>query len=442
MIDRVIDFFEKNKLQLNNKKIVIAVSAGVDSMVLLEIFIELKARFDFAIEVAHINHQVRKQSKDEEKYIKTFCLRHNIKCHLHRLEANDDANFQDYARRERYAFFDGVMKEINADYLLTGHHADDNTETVIMRIMRGSGLKGYAGIAPVVNAGDYLLVRPLSNITKAEIYAYAEMTGVKYFQDESNFSDIYTRNRIRRNIVPSLVAEETDIHDKFREFSETLTGAWEVVATRVGEIINEMIESDGKKISFSRDEFAKLSEFLQYEVLFAILKRYRPSKSNVGEIIKLIHSAKKNLKVYFKNQFTVVKEYGVVSLYDGEIIKPVFDVEISKPGIYAINDSISVNVLKINQMDILKPDEVWYNNAMLPVRVRSRKPGDRILLSSGYKKIKDLLIDKKIGILTREKILVIEKDGEIIAVPGIARSRRLQKIKERNILIRVERYEG
>ena len=73
MIDRVIDFFEKNKLQLNNKKIVIAVSAGVDSMVLLEIFIELKARFDFAIEVAHINHQVRKQSKDEEKYIKTFC---------------------------------------------------------------------------------------------------------------------------------------------------------------------------------------------------------------------------------------------------------------------------------------------------------------------------------------------------------------------------------
>jgi tRNA(Ile)-lysidine synthetase-like protein len=78
----------------------------------------------------------------------------------------------------------------------------------------------------------------------------------------------------------------------------------------------------------------------------------------------------------------------------------------------------------------------------LPVRVRSRKPGDRILLSSGYKKIKDLLIDKKIGILTREKILVIEKDGEIIAVPGIARSRRLQKIKERNILIRVERYEG
>ena len=64
---------------------------------------------------------MRKQSKDEEKYIKTFCLRHNIKCHLHRLEANDDANFQDYARRERYAFFDGVMKEINADYLLTGH---------------------------------------------------------------------------------------------------------------------------------------------------------------------------------------------------------------------------------------------------------------------------------------------------------------------------------
>lgn len=442
MIEQVIAFFEKLNLSLDNKKVVIAVSTGVDSMVLLDVFLKLRERFGLDVHVAHVNHQRRDQAKEEEKYIKTFCLRHNIKCDVLHLEANEGENFHDYAHRARYAFFDRIMKETKADYLLLGHHADDNMETVIMRIIRGSNLKGYAGIAPVVSGDVYLIARPLAAVSKAEIIKYAAAAEIRYFIDESNLSDAYTRNRIRQNIVPALRAEDADVDRKFTEFSESLAAAWEIVAERVNEVIATLVRIDAGKISFSATGFAELSEFLQYEVLFAILKGYSLSKSTVGELIKIIKSEKKNIKVFFKRMFTIVKEYGTVSIHDGEIVKPVIDLVINAPGMYRINDSMSVNVLKIKHLEMLKANEVWYNIAMLPVRVRTRKPGDRILLSAGYKKVKDLLIDKKIGILAREKLLVIEKDGEILAVPGVARSRILQQIEPKNLLIRVETNEG
>ena len=172
------------------------------------------------------------------------------------------------------------------------------------------------------------------------------------------------------------------------------------------------------------------------------MKEYNLGKANILEIIKLINSRKKNIKYFYKGMFTFVKEYDWVYFYDGNIETPQVDLLIKAPGVYHLSDKIKVNVIKKEYVNISKNEDLWYNSNMLPFRVRSRKAGDKILLAAGYKKVKDLLIDKKIGILDRERILILEKDKEILAVIGIAKSKILKEIKENDILVKVEQNYG
>ena len=148
-------------------------------------------------------------------------------------------------------------------------------------------------------------------------------------------------------------------------------------------------------------------------------------------------SKKKNIKVEYKDSFTFVKEYDrIIILY--YLTKPiVVDLEIDGTKSKIINDTIEINVTKTDGNYIPSNDKLWYNSNMLPVRIRSRKPGDKILLENGYKKVKDLLIDLKVGILKRENILIMEKDEEILAVIGIRKSVNLKKQENNDILINV-----
>jgi len=441
MINTVLEFLKKNQITLLNKKIVAAISTGVDSMVLLDMLINLKKEYNLLIYVAHVNHHQREQSDLEEVYIKSFCKQHNIECFVHHLNKVNDDNFQDFAHRERLLFFKKSIHKVQADYLFLGHHANDNIETVLMRIMRGSNLKGYAGINPIIKTKEYIIVRPFAEILKDDIIAYAHKRAIKYFQDETNIQDKYTRNRIRKNIIPLLFEEDENVHQKFLEFSKTVNGAWDVVTSFVLDFIKNNVIITKQKITFTIDAFNELSKFLQNEVLFYLLKEYQFGKSNIDEIIKLITSSKKNHKLYYKNLFTFVKEYNVISILKYKLNKLKCDFEVNEIGQYYVNDSMTINVIKSSDFNILKQDELWYNSAMLPIRIRTRKPGDRILLSAGYKKVKDILIDKKIGIIKRDDLLIVEKDEEILAVLGVVKSKYLQVIKEKDILIKVECYD-
>ncbi|HBP25612.1 MAG TPA: tRNA lysidine(34) synthetase TilS, partial [Acholeplasmatales bacterium] len=149
MKSKIIAFFEEHHLDLSKKTIVAGVSTGVDSMVLLHALLGLRGEYDLKIHVAHFNHQKREQSKEEERYIREFCARENLPCHVKKMKETEYDNFQAEARKQRYEFFTEVGAEVGADYLALAHHAGDNIETMLMRIMRGSNLKGYAGMEAV-----------------------------------------------------------------------------------------------------------------------------------------------------------------------------------------------------------------------------------------------------------------------------------------------------
>ncbi|MGI6768393.1 MAG: tRNA lysidine(34) synthetase TilS [Bacilli bacterium] len=441
-MDKVlINFFKNNNLKFKNKTFVLAISTGVDSMVMLQAFLNLKDKFALKLHVAHYNHRMRMQSEVEEEFLKEYCLKNDISCNVESLQEDATGNFQSFARTKRYEFFYKVCASLQADYLVLAHHADDNIETILMRIIRGSNLKGYSGMDEVVPFHNSLLIRPFLRTAKSELINYANLHKLKYYQDESNFDDIYTRNRIRKEIVPVLYNEDQNVYLKFQDFSETLKEANKLLEEKVNNFLNITIKG-GNYVNFSLLEFLKLNNFLRIEVLFKLLKEYELSKSAIEEILKLILSTKKNLKVHFKNQFTFVKEYNKISFYRGLIETPKFDVLIIGPGTYQLSDKISVNVIKKDSIDIPNYADLWYNTNMLPIRLRNRKPGDKILIETGYKKVKDLLIDKKIGILEREQVIICEKDKEILAVLGIRKSSVLKQMKNNDIIIKVERKDG
>ncbi len=432
-MDKVIfAFFEEKKLELKNKKVLIATSTGVDSMVMLASFLRLRKEYKLDLYVAFVNHLKRKEANLEEEYIKSFCKENEIKLAVERLDYLDESeNFQKEARKLRYQFFEKVIKKEKIDYLVLAHHANDNLETILMRILRGSNLAGYAGIESVVKYPGYTLVRPFINLEKEDIYRYALRENVKYFEDKSNIDTIYTRNKIRSLIDPEILKVNEQGVYKLEEYGETLKAAWRIVS----KIVDEFIEKKVSNLSFAREDFLALDSYIQEEIIFKLLKKFNLSKENVLEIISLISSDKANIKTYFKNSFTFYKEYDKITIVPYLKAELDFELVIDKENFYYKDSKLEVKSKKDNLIDS-KYFNICYNMDMFPLKLRTRKDGDKIKLKSGIKKVKDYLIDQKIGILEREDILILEdKDSNVLSIVGLVNS-SLTKTCDYSILIR------
>ena len=212
-----------NSLLKENDTIIVATSGGPDSMCLLHLMCELKSKLNLKIIVAHVNHKLRAESEEEALFVKEVSDKYNlIYEYMEILEYNDD-NLENDARTKRYEFFNKLVKKYHANYLMTAHHGDDLMETILMRLTRGSSLKGYSGFKKEFAYEDYTIVRPLITETKKDIQNYMDEHGYKYYIDQSNFSENYTRNRYRMKVLPFLKNEDPLVHRKFLKFSEELT---------------------------------------------------------------------------------------------------------------------------------------------------------------------------------------------------------------------------
>ena len=436
MIKTIINSFNEYQLDLKDQKVVIGVSTGVDSMTLLDAL--EKAQLGCEVIVCHVNHGKREESDTEEAFIREYCLIHQFKLYV--LNLKDQVfskNFQEEARQLRYQFFYQTMDQENCHILLLAHHLNDDLETMFMRIIRGSNLKGYAGIEQYQEVNNKIIFRPFLKVLKEEIIKFANDNNIKYFDDYTNFTDLYTRNRIRQHIIPELFKESSDVHLKLLEFKETLNEVNNIINERRNEYREKLIIPLENGIRFNREAFLAVNYYLQQEILFEELKQYFLSKKNIEEIIKFIKSDKKNLNIHYKN-FTFVKEYNDIYLYFSNIVKKSVFVEINDVGVYPINEKYSINVMKKSAKYFPNLDKVWYNSSKFPVIIRSRKDGDKIRLSYGTKKIKKLLIDNKVGISKRNEVLVLEKDESILAVFGYVKGEDLPKIDNCDIIIEIK----
>ncbi len=219
--------------------VVCATSGGVDSMTLLYLLTIIRKSININIICAHINHNLREESKEEFEFVKDYCVKNNIIFEGKIFEKNISGNLESEFRKRRYKFFDEIVNKYNAKCLFTAHHGDDLIETILMRMVRGSSIEGYSGFEKVTKRNNYYILRPLIFYTKQDIYSFAQEKGIEYREDKTNESDNYTRNRYRKYILPKLKDENKLVHKKFIKFSEELDGASNFINKYVDNLLNK-----------------------------------------------------------------------------------------------------------------------------------------------------------------------------------------------------------
>ena len=434
------------KILKENDTIVIGVSTGPDSMCLLSLLEKIKQEISINIVVAHVNHHVRKESQIEEKYIKEYCTNHNLTCEVANLKPVK-SNFEAEAHMFRYAFFKKLIIKYNANYLMTAHHGDDLVETIIMREIRGSSLKGYAGIALSENYEVYTLIRPLLFYTKDNILEYTKENNIKYFVDNTNFLDNHLRNRIRKDILPLLKRENPNIHLKYLQYSEELLASDKVLQNLTNEIIKKVYNNNRLIIPV----FLRQNQVIQERIIKLILKELYQDDINIitnvqtKNIISLINRTKPNETLLLPDNFIVEKNYNELIFRK----KPTKLIQINTKK-HKLKDDNKYNnqIIKIvgsssdtsNFTTRLNSSEL-----SLPLYIRTRTTGDKMTIKNmtGTKKIKDIFIDSKVPILKRNSwLLVCDSDNNVIWLPGLKKSKFDKEINEKYDIILMFVKEG
>lgn len=423
MVQRIDSVLNKMKTELENKRVLLACSTGVDSMVLFDLLCKVKDTQDIII--AHINHQKREQSAIEEKFIIDFCQGLKVKCYTKRLPHYKGSNFQSWARDERYKFFEEVAIKEEIDILLLAHHANDNLETIILRLIRSASLEGYGGIRSKSKYHNLDIYRPLLDISKTDITDYAKLNFIKYFDDESNNSDDYTRNRIRHHIIPILENENPALLKSIQNYSNTLFEASDFIENYETNFIKNQVivhnNNDLEKDYFAKfeiDSLKKESSFMQEQILFRILKKFSLSKECIKDTLKQIFSSKRNIIQSVNNELTMIKEYGYVIFTTIKKEEP-FYLKIEKEGVYELSNNRRLEVTK-NICNFITPtSKLWYNINSLPIIIRTRKNGDKIVRKNGTMTVSNYLTNHKVPLLDRNKILLLCDSNNIpIAIFG------------------------
>ncbi len=407
--------------------IIVGVSGGPDSMALLHILIRLKKALDLQIIVAHVNHNTgRKGQFEEQKFVEEYAKKNSLVFETMTIKEYGDDNFHNEARSIRYNYFNSLVKKYHAKYVFTAHHADDLIETILMRIVRGSTLKGYSGFSKTVKMSNYYIIRPLIQVTKDEIYNYLNKNKIKYMQDSSNTKDVYTRNRFRKYIVPEFKKEDKMVHEKFYKFSKTLLEYNDYIERQVDKIYKKIVPDNVLNI----EEFLKEDELIQKEIIYKMLeKNYQDDLMLITDkhyelIYNLIKSRKANATIHLPNNIGAIKSYNNLELSKIDIKDNIYEIQIEE--YLNLPNGKNIEIIKESKTDGNDICRLDLKEVKQPLYVRNKHDGDKMTIKGmlGRKKISDIFIDDKIA--TKDRILwpvVCDADDNIVWLPGLKKSK-------------------
>lgn len=403
MIKRVMNYINKYNLIDKSNYVVVSCSTGVDSSVLLDILYKL----NYKIVIAHINHNVRIESFDEMAYLKDYAEKLNLPIEITILD-NIDSSFEESARNERYKFFKEVAKKYNTNQIVTAHHLDDNLETILMKLTRGSNLYGYAGIKNKISIDGFIISRPLLCLDKDMIYQYAKDNNVTFFEDYTNTLDDHTRNRFRHHIIPLIKKENKNIWKSSIQYSNQLLIAF------------NYIRKQTEKLNPSVNEFNMLDEALKYDYISLQLEKnnIEASYEKIENIINFLSNDISNGYLNIGNNKIITRSYNNFK-FEEKPIKNNKILYINDFGEYNFGEYI-ITFDKFITKKTQKYIRMCYNNIVFPLIIRTRLDGDYISMPFGRKKVGDIFTDKKIPMDTRNSIpLLFNGDKSLIGIPGI-----------------------
>ncbi|MDD3391931.1 MAG: tRNA lysidine(34) synthetase TilS [Bacilli bacterium] len=417
-----------NEANINyGDSVVLGVSGGPDSMALLHMMLRIKKALDIQIICGHVNHNSGREGQDaDEKLVKDFCNKNNIVFESMVIKEYGDDNFHNEARSIRYNYFHSLIKKYHAKILFTAHHGDDLVETILMRLVRGSTLRGYSGFSKEIICDDYKIIRPFIKLTKKEIIEYNKQNKIKYAIDSSNSKDVYTRNRFRKYIVPHLKEEEKNVHLKFLKFSETLLEYNNYIDKQVQKVMKKVCPDNVINIEL----FIKEEKVIQMKIIYFLLEYiYQDDLMLITDhhaklIYDLIYSSKANSFIYLPNNVKFIKNYNNLLFEIGEIDKQDYEIEI----ISYLNLPNGKNIEVIDKSKDTSNNTTYLlsSDIVLPLRVRNRQIGDKMVVKGmlGKKKISDIFIDSKIPMQDRNLWpIVVDSENKVVWVPGLKKSK-------------------
>ena len=322
MKEKVLETIEKYNLIKDGDRIVLGVSGGPDSIAMLNILNDIrndkKQHMNFDIIVAHVNHMIREEAIDDQKFVENFCKKIGVTFYAKSIDVQKIANNKKIGTEEagrvvRYEFFDEILEKTNSNKIAIAHNKNDRVETVIMNTLRGSGISGLKGIEP--KRGKY--IRPLIECERTEIEKYCEQNKLEPRIDKTNFENIYTRNKIRNIVIPYIKEEfNPNIINTLERLSQLICEEEEYIENQVKKIYNSILmEEKEEQIILDIKEFNKQEKVIKSRVLlYTITKLFGNSKNiekvHIEDIIKLCENnignkyltPNKKIKILVKNQ--------------------------------------------------------------------------------------------------------------------------------------------
>ena len=423
---RIINHLVQSSLIQLNDKIVIAVSGGMDSMFILHMLIEIQKELELELVIGHVNHNIRPNSVYDEKFVIAQGEKLNIPVIVKQLNFHDkkpSENTEAWARDNRYAELELIRKDINFDKIATGHHSNDQIETLLQRISEKSGIGGLRG----VHTQRGKVIRPILTIPKSDIKKSVSDLQIDYIEDETNKNLEIKRNYFRHKIIPQWEAIYPDLGESIQSICDSADNNQKIINYFIEELMNEIVTDDEdlssdlivKRINISA--FENLPNSVKILLLKFILGDKPWRRNQWNEIEKIIKSAKIG-KVYTIDDFDLLKDR------QEWIIRHKLKVNL-KPINVRLNESVKLGdiVFLIKEVknrsitenpnyEIINGDRIF--NSELILRLWQNGDSFQPLGMIGKKKISDFLTDEKVNQFEKENQLVLTANDEIVWLCG------------------------
>ncbi len=406
MLNKLQAFMEEYHMVQPGDRVICALSGGADSMALLWGLYLLKEKLGIRLEAAHFNHQLRGAESDaDEAFVTDFCRGYGIPLHLGTAQVErGEKGLEAAAREARYGFFRGLKGKI-----ATAHTANDNAETVLLHMLRGSGLKGLGGISPV---GENL-IRPMLTITRREVEAFLAEYAVSHVEDRTNGEDAFLRNRLRHRVLPLL-----------QEENPRLPEAMSAMALRLRQDESCLEQLTAARYTTDVTKLRLLEPSLRSRILEEFLKKNgvrEPNSAHIALAESLVFSEKPSARADFPGGVCITRCYDNLQMQEKTQGLP--DVALPCPGMLVL-EGIGLRVTCREAEEILNTDRVFTLETRGPVYLGSRRTGDEICLSGGTKSLKKRFIDSKIPAARRPLVPVVRDMQGILAVYGLGADQR------------------
>jgi tRNA(Ile)-lysidine synthase len=463
MIKKVKEAIKKYRMLEPGDSVVVAVSGGPDSIALLKILETLSDEYGLTLITAHLNHGLREGADREAKFVCEISKEMGIKFECKTVDMNflrkgTGKSIEDISRDVRYQFLNDVAKRHRAHKIALGHHLNDQVETVLINFLRGSGPEGLKGMLP---ARDSTYIRPLLNVSRKEILSFLDIHKIPFISDESNTEDIYLRNRIRHLLIPELTASyNPKLEESLSKMAEIMRVEDDFMKTVSDKILSEWgaRPDDNNEIRIKISELRMYHEAVQRRIIKNILQRSTPNSQGIGYahiqgVKDLAYSDHPSGHLNLPYHTLVRREYDFlviskVGKFDRNFIKERDQVfyKVTLPGSLNIAESGKTIIFdfveppvqtKSNRQDIVFMD---YDKIILPLVIRTGKPGDRIqpLGMKGTKKIKSYFIDKKVPLNFRKDVLLLLDQESVLWIAGMRMSERVKITEKTRRILKAE----